>query len=61
MENGLDADAWLGGQPAERGSWWPDWIKWLSERSGLMGKPHSVGCEAYPRLEKAPGRYVRDM
>ena len=61
VENGLDADAWLGGQPAERGSWWLDWIKWLSERNGPMGKPHSVGCEAYPCLEKAPGRYVRDM
>ncbi|MDM8522711.1 hypothetical protein QUF80_05000 [Desulfococcaceae bacterium HSG8] len=58
VHNGLKADAWLSAQEESRGSWWPDWVEWLSERSGAMGKPPSAGCETYPCLEKAPGQYV---
>jgi polyhydroxyalkanoate synthase len=44
-----------------RGSWWPDWIRWLKPQSG--GEvPARVPGEApgFPAIEPAPGRYVKE-
>ena len=40
------------------GSWWTDWTSWLSERSGGMGNPPTLGSDAHPPLGDAPGSYV---
>ena len=53
-------DEWLSGRRVRRGSWWPDWAEWLSERCGPRVAPPPVGSARYPRLEKAPGSYVME-
>jgi len=40
------------------GSWWPDWIAWLRERSGAPTAARTPGTAAYPALAGAPGTYV---
>ncbi len=46
------------------GSWWPDWIKWLTPQSGkqiLAGSPgNGVKGGTLKVIEDAPGRYVRE-
>ncbi len=53
------ADAWFSGAQEHAGSWWPDWMAWLTERSGdEIDAPQAVGNEKYPALVPAPGTYV---
>jgi polyhydroxyalkanoate synthase len=52
-------EAWLQKAPKHRGSWWPHWLEWIKARSGeLCGAPATLGADAYPPLDDAPGRYV---
>ena len=55
-----DPDEWLEGATEVQGSWWEDWAAWAAERSGARGEPPSLGSEAHPQLEDAPGSYVRE-
>jgi polyhydroxyalkanoate synthase len=42
-----------------RGSWWPDYLAWLGERSGEHGPaPRKLGSRRHKALAKAPGSYV---
>lgn len=56
----VDADTWFDGTPVRRGSWWPEWAAWLSERSGDWTSPPPMGNshEGYRPLVDAPGIYV---
>jgi polyhydroxyalkanoate synthase len=45
---------WHDGVPVTQGSWWPEWLDWLSQRSGRDGVPPQFG----PALGDAPGTYV---
>ena len=55
------ADAWLEGAAAHPGSWWPHWTNWLAQFGGApITAPGAAGNAAYPPLEPAPGRYVKD-
>ena len=56
----VDADTWFEQMPVKRGSWWPEWAAWLSERSGQMTSPPSMGApeKGYRPLIDAPGSYV---
>ena len=41
------------------GSWWPDYVDWLGERSGeLQPAPKRLGGRGHRALGKAPGTYV---
>ena len=41
-------------------SWWPDWDRWLKERStGTKPAPATLGNTTYQPVEPAPGRYVK--
>ncbi len=51
-------DQWLDAQTVQRGSWWPDWVEWLAERSDRLGPPPEMGAGLYPPLGPAPGTYV---
>jgi polyhydroxyalkanoate synthase subunit PhaC len=60
-DNPPDADAWLRTATVEKGSWWPDYSRWLAERSGpLITSPATLGSADYPPREPAPGTYVFD-
>jgi polyhydroxyalkanoate synthase len=49
---------WRAAAQRHDGSWWPDWFAWLASRSGEMVAPPTVGSEAHPPLQDAPGSYV---
>jgi polyhydroxyalkanoate synthase len=52
-------DTWLAGASEAAGSWWPDWLAWIVERSGPQtAAPTALGSEKYPALQGAPGTYV---
>jgi polyhydroxyalkanoate synthase len=51
-------DKWEEKQTPAKGSWWPDWLAWLKERSGPQVPPPTMGSENYPAMEPAPGTYV---
>jgi len=58
-DNPPAADEWLAGARKHEGSWWPDWLGWISERSGKrVPAPASLGSKKYPPLSAAPGTYV---
>jgi polyhydroxyalkanoate synthase len=59
VPNPPDPDGWLAGAPKHEGSWWPDWIEWLAQRSSQR-KPASskTGSQRYAPLADAPGTYV---
>jgi polyhydroxyalkanoate synthase len=55
-----DPEAWLAGAQEVPGSWWPDWDRWLKERSiGTKPAPATLGNKTYQPVEPAPGRYVK--
>lgn len=49
------ADEWLTTSVAHKGSWWPEWMKWLEPYTG----PHVPAREVENGLENAPGSYVK--
>lgn len=53
-----DAEAWRMKLERKTGTWWNDWVQWLTERSGKLAAPPSMGNEKYPPLVAAPGTYV---
>jgi polyhydroxyalkanoate synthase len=54
-----DPDAWLTGAEQHAGSWWPDWMAWLSRRSGKKVPARRPGEGGLAPLEDAPGSYVK--
>lgn len=57
----LDVADWRAAATTESGSWWPDYVAWLADRSGAdIPAPTELGCIEYPPLEAAPGSYVLD-
>jgi polyhydroxyalkanoate synthase len=56
-----DPDQWLAGATEHHGSWWPQWLEWLTARSGPEKSPNSaLGSRKYPPLGPAPGTYVHE-
>ena len=54
-------DEFVAGATEHKGSWWPDWLRWIGGRSG--GLVDATGARrpgegSLPALEDAPGRYV---
>ena len=52
-------DQWLKLAPQHEGSWWPEWTRWLVERSGELCDPPRMGGTDSQNLTDAPGDYVR--
>jgi polyhydroxyalkanoate synthase len=50
---------WLKGATEHAGSWWPDWLAWISERSGEKIPAPVPGTGKLKAIEDAPGSYVR--
>ncbi|WP_214370802.1 PHA/PHB synthase family protein [Pseudonocardia sp. H11422] len=54
-----DAKTWLDAADTETGSWWPDLLDWLGERSGgLRDAPPELGGRGLHAVHPAPGEYV---
>ena len=56
----LDPDGWAAAAPRKQGSWWPEWVSWLKQRSSPLGQLPQLGATAkgLPPLGDAPGSYV---
>jgi polyhydroxyalkanoate synthase len=50
---------WLKGAQEHKGSWWPDWREWLAGIDAEEVPARTVGTDALPPIEDAPGSYVR--
>jgi len=55
------AEEWLEIAEQHQDSWWPDYVAWLTKRSGPERKaPKALGASALPPLMRAPGSYVSE-
>jgi polyhydroxyalkanoate synthase len=50
---------WQAGAEQHPGSWWPNWMEWLKERSGPMVPARDPAAGPLPVLGDAPGEYVK--
>jgi polyhydroxyalkanoate synthase len=53
-----DANEWKMGAKKNTGTWWSDWVYWLSKRSGDLSQAPNMGNEKYSPVCDAPGTYV---
>lgn len=54
-------DDWMLGAKENAGSWWPYWKEWLVARSGeTIAAPKTLGSNAHPAGDAAPGKFVFD-
>lgn len=51
-------DEWLKLSPHVEGSWWPEWTKWLTAKSGDLCDPPPIGFGNGGGLPDAPGDYI---
>lgn len=54
-----DSTEWFEGAVMHEGSWWEDWEKWLSQRSGELIPARKIKEVKSKPLIDAPGTYVR--
>ena len=56
----VDAETWHAKAVEKDGSWWPEWIAWLAERSSTAVATPPMGAPGagYSPLGDAPGSYV---
>jgi polyhydroxyalkanoate synthase len=56
----VDPDSWVADTPVKTGSWWPEWVSWLEQRSGKAVVPPAMGApdKGYRPVADAPGSYV---
>jgi polyhydroxyalkanoate synthase len=54
-----DLDGWLAKAKETPGSWWPDWLVWLTRQSPTEVPARMPGDGALAPIEDAPGSYVR--
>jgi polyhydroxyalkanoate synthase len=56
-----DADHWLASAREVSGSWWTHWLTWVKPFTGKERvAPRTLGTKAFPAIEAAPGRYVKE-
>jgi len=54
------AAEWMAAASEVKGSWWPEWAKFLAENGGAdVPPPAQPGNDKYQAIEAAPGRYVK--
>jgi polyhydroxyalkanoate synthase len=55
------AEEWLAAAKDIKGSWWPNYAKWLEQFGGKKIKASKTfGNAQYKKLEAAPGKYVKE-
>jgi polyhydroxyalkanoate synthase len=55
-----DSENWLRRTAETRGSWWHDWLEWLSDQNPARVDAHPLGSRKFPAMDKAPGVYVTE-
>ena len=59
---GIEFSDWNKCTKEVKGSWWFDWNDWLNKKNGkLVRRQRKYGSKEFKELEKAPGRYVREI
>lgn len=58
--NHFDSESWLRTTLCQDGSWWPEWVEWLNEKSTECTPPPPMGDggKGYAPVADAPGTYV---
>lgn len=58
--NYTDTDTWESKNADHEGSWWPELVEWLAQRSSTKTAPPSMGApdKNLPQICDAPGTYV---
>ena len=51
--------SWVGAAKETPGSWWPDWLAWLTAQAPEMTAARKPGGGKLKPLADAPGEYVR--
>ena len=51
-------EEWYSHAQEHQGSWWPEWLTWLTEYSGTLVPAPKLTKRPYPSLGDAPGTYV---
>jgi polyhydroxyalkanoate synthase len=56
----IDPDTWYRQHEPVEGSWWPEWIDWLSARSSGQTEPPKMGGQhdLFTPIADAPGHYI---
>jgi len=54
-----DIETWLAKAKENPGSWWPDWLLWLTRQSPTEVPARIPGAGALKPIEDAPGSYVK--
>jgi len=54
-----DIDGWLTEAKEHPGSWWPDWLVWITKQSPTEVPARVPGDGALKPIEDAPGSYVK--
>ncbi len=54
-----DLDGWFAKAKEYPGSWWPDWLIWLTKQNPTEVPARTPGQGALKAIEDAPGSYVR--
>jgi polyhydroxyalkanoate synthase len=54
-----DIDRWLAKAKEQPGSWWPDWLVWITKQSPTEVPARVPGAGALKPIEDAPGSYVK--
>jgi len=57
--NSDNLDDWLENATEHAGSWWPDWQKWITTKSGKKVEARQPGDGKLQSIEDAPGSYVK--
>lgn len=54
-----DCNAWAEKAEQKEGSWWPEWQRWVKQKSGKQVAARVPGDAELDVIEDAPGSYVR--
>jgi polyhydroxyalkanoate synthase subunit PhaC len=54
-----DLDGWMKKAKEYPGSWWPDWLVWVTKQAPTEVPARPPGEGALKAIEDAPGSYVR--
>jgi polyhydroxyalkanoate synthase len=52
-------DSWLAGATEHKGSWWPEWAKWIAKKNRARVPARKPGDGKLKPVEDAPGSYVK--